>query len=76
MDGSQPGRLLRDRGSGIGGAGGSIKEVHLVVNPGQPASLEAPRMAGPAARMSKTLKDPVSTAGMWATGNQDQADRG
>lgn len=76
VDGSQPGRLVRDRGSGIGDAGGSIKEVHLVVNPGQPASLKAPRMAGPPARMSKTLRDPVSIAGMRATGKQGQAGEG
>lgn len=79
-DGARPGRLGRDRASGIGDGGGSIKEVHLVVNPGQPiiasASLAAPRTAGPPARMSKTLRDPVSTAGMRATGKQGQAGGG
>lgn len=50
--------------------------MHLVVNQGQPESLKAPRMAGPPARMSRTLKDPVSTVGMRAPGKQGQAGEG
>jgi hypothetical protein len=71
--GSPPGRLVRDRSSGIGDAGGSVKEVHLVVNPGQPAPLRAPRMAGAPPRMSKMLRDPVSIAAVKATGKLGQA---
>lgn len=62
------GRKGKDRASGISNTGGSIKEVHLVVNPAQPVSLRAPKMAATSSRMSRTLKDPASTAAMRAAG--------